>query len=710
MRASPLLIIPALALVGLACSEEGTPSPDAGTPDTGATIQRDAGPDAGTPDSGDEIPDAGFVDSGAETPDAGFADSGVEPVNPDCDPLQPDVCALPWPSNLYLEEDALRETGYTLAFGETSLPANLAGQHVSPEPYRRLDGYGVGTAILVRFPRLDPTGLADENNIGASMASDAPILLFEYAGKGSLERVPYIAEVDQREADLAKRVLFVRPARILEEGRRYVVAFRNLVDMDGAAYAPSDAFAALVAGSTAGNPRLAPRQARFDRVFLELDRAGVPKDSLQLAWDFNTASGDALHGAMLTIRDDALAKIDANTPVPTITSVTEYAREPDRSGRPVDPNLGLRIEGELVVPSYLDTKTLGAFTSTVLSRGPDGTPQQNGTRTIPFWMNVPHRALTGTVAMDLTIYGHGLLGSGEQALSSYNRPVAQDNNLIFVGANLTGFDELFLESVGLSLRSMTLFEWVAESTHQGLAEYLMLGRVMMTQAATIPELVNRGVQINPNTLYYSGISQGGIFGATYLALSQDIVHGHLGVPGNNYSILLQRSVDFDPFFEMLATQYRDATEQALLLTIVEQIWEMTDPVSYLRHISLEPFPNTPAHRVLLAPAKGDYQVSVLTNEILARSGFEIPIMDNYDSERTVYGVTYASYPRQGSGIVLWDHGNPWPAPGNITPMDGLGDPHGLPRRNPDHSRQLGHFLRTGEIIDVCGGDGCDAPR
>ena len=39
-------------------------------------------------------------------------DSVNPPPNPDCDPLLPDVCALPWPSNLYLKEDAARETGF----------------------------------------------------------------------------------------------------------------------------------------------------------------------------------------------------------------------------------------------------------------------------------------------------------------------------------------------------------------------------------------------------------------------------------------------------------------------------------------------------------------------------------------------------------------------------------------------------------------------
>jgi hypothetical protein len=130
-------------------------------------------------------------------------------------------------------------------------------------------------------------------------------------------------------------------------------------------------------------------------------------------------------------------------------------------------------------------------------------------------------------------------------------------------------------------------------------------------------------------------------------------------------------------------------------------------VSYYRHITAEPFPNTPVHHVLLAPAKGDWQVAVITTEIIARTNIGVMLMENYDDERTPWGIPQQTYPYSGSGIVLYDHGNPWPPAGNLPAMTGEGDPHGLPRRLPAHNQQLDHFLRTGEIIDTCGGDGCN---
>jgi hypothetical protein len=36
----------------------------------------------------------------------------------------------------------------------------------------------------------------------------------------------------------------------------------------------------------------------------------------------------------------------------------------------------------------------------------------------------------------------------------------------------------------------------------------------------------------------------------------------------------------------------------------------------------------------------------------------------------------------------------------------VGDPHEKPRRLDAHNQQMVTFFRTGQIIDVCGGDGC----
>src|SRR5262249_50346475 len=154
-----------------------------------------------------------------------------------------------------------------------------------------------------------------------------------------------------------------------------------------------------------------------------------------------------------------------------------------------------------------------------------------------------------------------------------------------------------------------------------------------SRVGNLPELATYGITIEADELFYSGISQGGIFGGTVVAVSPDIDRGHLGVPGSNYSLLLGRSHDFETYYGVLRSHYSDTGQLGLILALLQLLWESTDPVSHYRHLSLEPHPGNNPKAVLMSPAKGDYQVAVLSNEILARSGLGVGLLQNYDDER-----------------------------------------------------------------------------
>lgn len=55
--------------------------------------------------------------------------------------------------------------------------------------------------------------------------------------------------------------------------------------------------------------------------------------------------------------------------------------------------------------------------------------------------------------------------------------------------------------------------------------------------------------INTTETAYFGNSEGGIFGTVYMAVTQDVEYGVLGVPGGPYSLLLPRWV-IDGFCQM----------------------------------------------------------------------------------------------------------------------------------------------------------------
>ncbi|MBI5516586.1 MAG: hypothetical protein HY909_22565 [Deltaproteobacteria bacterium] len=635
----------------------------------------------------------------------GSPDGAPPARNRDCDPLDERQCALPWPSNLYLRPDPSRRTGYTLAFGDTSLPANSVLKHVNPEPWRRMDGYSVGTPIMVQLPGVDVSAIADENSIERSLAPDASVLLFEVDGQ-NLRRLPYFAELDRGATVPDDQVLFVRPAVILKEGTRYVVALRGLRDRAGRLFEPSRAFRALRDRTDGDRADLLPRRPRFEEVFSLLDGAGVPRASLLLAWDFVTASCDAVHGRMLQLRADAFQRVGPSGPALRVTETREFARATDGTGRPVNAHIALELQGTFEVPHYLRMQRNGRSSGYVFNLDAQGRPVANGTRAPRFWVRVPHSAL-GAEPHGLVLYGHGLLGSGDQVRGDFLGRIANNHRLIFFSADMTGMSSEDVPSVLSTVRDISNFPFIADRLHQGLTEWQLLARAARERLAGLPELSSRGVRVDPSELFYSGISQGGIFGASFLALSQDVRRGHLGVPGNNYSLLLQRSVDFTPYLAGIESAYELAADRAVLLAAVQLLWDGADPVTYYRHLRAEPFPDTLPHDALFVPARGDHQVAVLSLEISARTTeLGLPLMAHYDQDRTPFGVTLQPYPHCGSGVVLYHFGNPWPPAGNLPPRDGLPDPHGLPRQLDHHTRQMVTFFRTGEITDTCGGDGC----
>jgi len=643
------------------------------------------------------------------TPAGDPADSTM--YSADCDPILgqgPDLpCALPWPSNLYLEESATSETGYRLRFLPTSLPANNQGVVAPPENYAHLDGYGPSTQILALLPNVDLSGLASEDHIERSLQPDAPIVLLE-DHKGTLRRVPYFVELDSYESDPALQTLFVRPQEILKEATRYIVAFRGLRNKAGALFAPAPAFVRLRDGNTAAVPVLAKRQARFDRVFATLSGQGIDKQSLIVAWDFVTASNRALHGDLLQMRDDAIGRTGAMGAPLSVSGITEYVPMPDGSGKPVDPDIAVEVRGTFEVPNYLADYRIGNFPGTHIRRDGKGLPMASGSRSPEFWLRIPHSAVDGkSTPHGLVLYGHGLLGSGTQVRGGFNGRIANRKNLIFFGADLTGMSSDDQASVIQILTDISRFPHLAERLHQGLVEWVLLARGMRERLESLPALAKYKIKVNRDELFYSGISQGGIFGASFVALSPDVERGHLGVPGNNYSLLLQRSTDYvGGFSVVLGAAYPSTRDQAVVLSAIQLLWDATDPVTHYRHLSAEPYPGNRAHHVLLGPARGDYQVAVLSNEILSRSGLGVPLMAQYDDERTVFGAPGQPYPHTGSGVVLWHFGNPWPALGNQPPVDKDDDPHELPRRRDIHNDQMVTFFRTGQIIDVCSGKPC----
>ena len=635
---------------------------------------------------------------------------GSDPDN--CDPLSPIYCALPWPSDHFIKEEGEKRR---LVFQSDTIPTSTNASPHDPSAYLRLDGFGLLATGIAYFESLNIAQLPSEQEIEDSLNPEAKVTLIELHDDGTARRIPCWAEVDGRSSAEGPRPLFLRPAQLLQPDTQYIYALSNLENVEGNLISPSPAFASLRDGMgihPEGDLLISEdRRSHFEKVFQALEMVGVPRDHLTLAWSFRTATLPSLTGDILRMRDHGLEQMGEQGPPMRLDTLKRY-RHPDDEDEthaewPVHRYIGAELSGVLTLPHYL-TENLLLPNGYRLALDASGQVEQRGSIEAPFWMRIPHVALEGN-PVGVVLYGHGQLNSGDEVRMADKGPVAQDGSMIFIGTDLWGMSEEELPLIPIILGQLDAFTAVGDRLLQGIFNTLALGRAAKLGFPQLTEALGElNIAIDTSRVVYGGISQGGIFGATILALSQDITRGHLGVPGLHYLTLIGRSRNFSAMFSFLTTYYPDPVERWIALSAAQLIWNKSDPATYYRSLSMTTFPNTPSHQVLLAPAQGDPQVVQLTIEHLARSDLGIPILPPYGDDLPPL-CEASTYPHQGSAIVGWHYAPRVPIGAQPAPSDHP-DPHETPRNDPLHNAQMIHFWNTGEVIDVCGGMRCGDQR
>ena len=86
-----------------------------------------------------------------------------------------------------------------------------------------------------------------------------------------------------------------------------------------------------------------------------------------------------------------------------------------------------------------------------------------------------------------------------------------------------------------------------------------------------------------------------------------------------YDLLLNRSVDFAPFFDALQIVYGGGHDIQLVLGLTQMLWDRTEPMGYAPYVAEDMLPGTPAHQILIHAAIGDHQVTPLGAHMVARA-------------------------------------------------------------------------------------------
>ena len=679
------------------------------------------------------------------------ATSPVDVVNP-CDrtvvpPPGADgsTCMLPWPNNLYTTgTGADRRLNLPLA----GMPKNAAGKPINPLPYAASDGFSPGQMLVVKVPGLDnpeafeKTGSVPITDMARYQAADAPVVVIDVQ---TGERHPIWTEIDvnplgplpqlqlaheqtgapqppDRPWNTANVNVLIRPAKNFVNGHRYVVGMRTLRDKEGNVLEATEGFKQY--RDSGPLAVLDPRTERYEKdVFPVLEEAGFARGDLYQAWDFSVASATNIAGRLLHLRDDSFAQLGDTTMADR--QVQGEAPPFTVSGVAVDANDGVRtIAGTFDVPCYINTPKCAPGGDFVYADTEQMKPVQlpGNTTTASFTCKVPRSVYDSPTLEKLrpSLYGHGLLGGQGEVGQGQVKDMIREHGFMYCATDWEGFATTDIATVAQALVDMDRFPAVIDHTQQGELNFLHLARLMIHPQgfAAQPEFQvdkDDGPEtfLDTTRAYYDGNSQGGIYGGTVMAVAPDVDNGVLGVPGINYSTLLRRSVDFALYSVPLYTTYPSEYERALLLSVVQILWDRADPNGYVNQLRPgNELPDTPPHRVMYQVAYGDHQVAVVSAEVAARSAGAAADPQALEAGRSpdvelLWGVPkIEAYPYRGSTFVYFDtgdfsesnpNGTPAPPTANVPPKLGA-DPHEAARRSACGRVLKSDFLRPDTFV------------
>lgn len=691
-------------------------------------------------------------DPAAETVDLAQLDESRADI---CDHTVPENCLYPFPNNYFTRSDAQTPTGLRIDFDIQAMPvaepvsvapSQLAPQGVQtteqapidPQQWNRNDGFSPGSMLLAHMPGIDleQTGAVAIGNIEDALNADAPIVVIN-ANTG--ERHLIWAELDSNAADPQRQALIIRPAKNFKEGERYIAAIRNARDANGDLLAPQPLFRAYRDGIDTGVPIYEARRAAMNSIFDTLEGEGVDRDELVLAWDFTIASQESLTERLLTIRDDAFARLGGGAPAFTIDSVGTQIDGSVRAG------ISRSITGTFQVPNYLNQPggPSGA-TFNYASSDSDALPEVlNGSDmfTARFRCQVPDTAVAdfGNPASPITVarpalYGHGLFGEGPggEFRSGNVRSMQTEHNILFCATDWVGMatEDFIAGTIHRLLADLTRLPQQLDRSQQGILNAMFLAELLRHPSGFASDPAFRHGPGNtliydPAEVFYDGNSQGGILGGALVATAPNIHRGVLGVPGSNYSLLLRRYGPFDQRFGYILYQaYTDDLDRSLTFALMQMLWDRAENNGYLSHLAGDFLPNTPTDKaVLLHVALGDYQVTQWSAEIIARTidaAIHEPTvrLGEHPDSNPYYGIPLIEqYPHAGHAIMVWDsgavdpntgQGNPFPPQINQGPDVSVGnDPHESPRNTVAARLQKSKFMKSnGAVVNVCGATPC----
>ncbi len=596
-------------------------------------------------------------------------DGDRTPLGAECDPIDTDLCLLPWPSNTFTELDPSTETGLRLAVDPSSMNPSDDGSSLAAA-----DGFSRVTSLVTVFDApLDPDTLAGSFHLFLAQ--------HDHPERG--HEVPLRVEVVTDED--GRTLLSADPLEVLEAAADYVVVVTDALRYaDGGAPSASPGVRVALAldrPATVEDAALAGYHAPARRLLeeLEIDPEGVLR-----VWDFTTRSADNPRRAMVHVRAEAIAAVDTATVVFDSVEV-----END------DPNIAMIVHGHLSgMPTFLTAERF-AF---VLDG--EGNPIAQGTTDVPFRVLIP----AGTEDYRFVMYGHGTGGN------EYDR--AFDGDLAGLGVakvnirfyGWTGEDVIltFARLKNMVLGSAGAAAPLVEAlAHAAAIQHAMSGVLAdALSAAMIDGEPNPAAGRRPNAenVIWVGGSLGGTSGVVYASADPAMRYAVVNVPGAAWSHWVRDSYTFQFVRALVPERVYTDVDLAVGLAMGQTNLDLADGAAWTDVLANKPT------AFLVQESMGDPVMPNAATEMVART---VGARHVGGVLEPIAGIQTAPEVIEASGITQFR-----------TPDTSELDVHGFAARGTQAGvaarEQILHFLETawaGESVivppSICPASGCD---
>ena len=584
---------------------------------------------------------------------------------------------------------------------------------IESSDYNRNDGFSPGASILPRVPNVDlaMTGAAPITDVERSLDVGRADRRHQ---RDHARAAPHLGRARRQRDERAEPRAHHPPRGELRRGH---ALHRRAPQHEGRRRRDHPAQRRL--------PRL-PRQhadrrsrsrkrgARTWRPSSRPGAAGIARNDLYLAWDFTVASQRNITERLLFMRDDAFAALGSAAP----SFVDDDRRERGRQPRLPPRDRHLQVE------RYVDTPSPPARVRARRQRhaDPPGHAAAGGVHLHHPARRAGERGRDRRPGARVDLRPRAARRRTPRSTRGNVRDMANEHNFVFCATKW----------IGMARRGHP-------ERHQHPPEPLELPEPHRPPAAGHAEPALPGPPDDPSERLHRALPRSRMRSGNPVIDTQRRVlrrqqpgrhlrrHGHGGRAGHHarrarrarHELLAAAHAQHrlrPPTAAILYPAYPNELQRPLLLALIQMLWDRSEPNGYAHHITTDPLPNTPAHKVLLHVAFGDHQVANVATEIEARTIGASIHQPAIAAGPALRRRTRTSASRPSRAIrstarrsIIWDSGAATPPITNTAPDAGA-DPHSDPRNSSVGRQQKSDFLKTGgSVTDVCLGIPCVAP-